>query len=99
MSARDLLQHHLDHCPLIAILRGVTAAEAVAIGEAVQEAGIGTIEVPLNSPEPLQSIERLAARFGEDVLVGAGTVLTAPTCGGWRTRVGDSSSPPIPTPR
>ncbi len=75
MSARDLLQHHLDHCPLIAILRGVTAAEAVAIGEAVQEAGIGIIEVPLNSPEPLQSIERLAARFGEDVLVGAGTVL------------------------
>lgn len=75
MTARDLLHHHLDHCPLIAILRGVTAAEAVAIGEAVQEAGIGTIEVPLNSPEPLQSIERLAARFGEDVLVGAGTVL------------------------
>ena len=75
MSARDLLHHYLDPCPLVAIIRGVTPDEAEAIGEAIVEAGIRIIEVPLNSPEPLRSIETLAKRFGEEVLVGAGTVL------------------------
>jgi 2-dehydro-3-deoxyphosphogalactonate aldolase len=75
MSAKDLLHRYLDQCPLVAIIRGVTADEAEAIGEALYEAGIRIIEVPLNSPDPLQSIERLATRFGEDALVGAGTVL------------------------
>ena len=64
-------------CPLVAIIRGVTPAEAEDIGEALYAAGIRIIEVPLNSPEPLDSIRRLAARLGERALVGAGTVLDA----------------------
>jgi 2-dehydro-3-deoxyphosphogalactonate aldolase len=75
VSARQLLHRYLDECPLIAIVRGVTPAEAEAIGEAVYEGGIRIVEVPLNSPDPLASIERLAKRFGETMLVGAGTVL------------------------
>ena len=66
----------LDRLPLVAILRGVTPVEAVDIGAALVEAGFAIIEVPLNSPEPFESIRRLAAAFGTDVLVGAGTVTT-----------------------
>ena len=62
--------------PLIGILRGVTPDEAVAMGEAVLAAGITTLEVPLNSPDPLESIRRLADTLGDRALVGAGTVLT-----------------------
>lgn len=61
---------------LIAILRGVTPDEATAIGTALIEAGIDRIEVPLNSPDPLTSIGRLATAFGDRALIGAGTVLT-----------------------
>ncbi|MFK7838489.1 MAG: 2-dehydro-3-deoxy-6-phosphogalactonate aldolase [Sulfitobacter sp.] len=61
--------------PLIAILRGVTAAEAPAIGNALLAAGITTIEVPLNSPNPLDSIAALVAHLGERATIGAGTVL------------------------
>lgn len=75
MSAKELLHRHLDECPLIAIIRGVRPDEAEAIGNAIYEGGIRIIEVPLNSPEPLKSIERLAQKFGERMLVGAGTVL------------------------
>src|SRR5438045_5767658 len=75
MSAKELLHRHLDECPLIAIIRGVMPNEAEAIGDAIYEGGIRIIEVPLNSPDPLASIERLAKRFGDRVLVGAGTVL------------------------
>lgn len=75
MSARELLHRYLDPCPLVAILRGVTPDEAQAIGEAVVDAGIRIIEVPLNSPDPLKSIETLTKRFGDEVLIGAGTVL------------------------
>lgn len=75
MSPKDLLRAYLDQCPLIAIVRGLIPGEAEAIGEAIYEAGIRIIEVPLNSPDPLKSIERLAAKFGDRVLVGAGTVL------------------------
>lgn len=75
MDPSQLLRRYLDACPLVAIIRGVTPDEAEAIGEAVRDSGIGIIEVPLNSPDPLQSIERLARRFGESMLVGAGTVL------------------------
>ena len=75
MSAKELLHRYLDPCPLVAIIRGVTPDEAEAIGEAIFEAGIRIIEVPLNSPDPLQSIETLSKRFGDEVLVGAGTVL------------------------
>lgn len=62
-------------CPLVAILRGVRPDEVEAIGAALVEAGIRIIEVPLNSPEPLESIARLARACGEAALVGAGTVL------------------------
>lgn len=75
MSATDLLHRYLGPYPLVAIIRGVRPDEAEAIGEAIFEAGIRIIEVPLNSTDPLMSIERLATRFGEEVLVGAGTVL------------------------
>jgi 2-dehydro-3-deoxyphosphogalactonate aldolase len=75
MSARETLHRYLDECPLVAIIRGVTPDESEAIGDAIQAGGIRIIEVPLNSPDPLNSIERLAKRFGEDMLVGAGTVL------------------------
>lgn len=75
MNALDLFRRDFAACPLIAILRGVTPGEAVAIGEALVAAGIRVIEVPLNSPEPFESIARLATRLGEAATVGAGTVL------------------------
>jgi 2-dehydro-3-deoxyphosphogalactonate aldolase len=75
MNPTEELKRRLAECPLIAILRGVTSEEAEAIGEAVWEAGIRIVEVPLNSPEPLTSIGRLARLFGNRALVGAGTVL------------------------
>ncbi len=61
--------------PLIAILRGVKPDEVEAVASVIVEAGFGGIEVPLNSPEPMKSIEILAGRFGQAVLIGAGTVL------------------------
>jgi 2-dehydro-3-deoxyphosphogalactonate aldolase len=75
MSTKDLLHRYLDQCPLVAIIRGVTPDQVEAIGDAIYEGGIRIIEVPLNSPDPLKSIERLAARFADRMLVGAGTVL------------------------
>lgn len=65
----------LSALPLIAILRGITPDEAVPVGRALVEAGFRIIEVPLNSPHPLRSIELLAREFGSRALVGAGTVL------------------------
>ncbi len=75
MSATEMFDRCFAECPLVAIIRGVTPGEAVAIGEALVEGGIRIIEVPLNSPQPLSSVERLAERFGDEVLIGAGTVL------------------------
>jgi 2-dehydro-3-deoxyphosphogalactonate aldolase len=62
-------------CPLIAILRGVTPNEVLAIGEALVDAGFTLIEVPLNSPDPLESVARLAKAFAGRAVIGAGTVL------------------------
>jgi 2-dehydro-3-deoxyphosphogalactonate aldolase len=76
VSASELLNRYLGECPLIAIIRGVTPEDAEAIGDAIYDGGIRIIEVPLNSPEPLKSIERLARNLGERALIGAGTVLT-----------------------
>jgi len=65
----------LTACPLVAILRGIRPEEAEAVGDALVEAGLRIIEVPLNSPDPFDSIARLARRFGADMLIGAGTVM------------------------
>jgi 2-dehydro-3-deoxyphosphogalactonate aldolase len=70
------LAQALAQLPLIAILRGLTPAEAPAIGEALVDSGFAIIEVPLNSPEPLQSIAALTKLFPQ-TLIGAGTVLNA----------------------
>lgn len=67
---------HFQTLPLVAILRGLTPPEAPAIGEALACAGFGVLEVPLNSPQPLDSIGALARAYPR-ALVGAGTVLTA----------------------
>ena len=64
----------LAACPLVAILRGIRPDEAEAVGEALVAAGLRIIEVPLNSPDPLDSIARLQRRFGDAALIGAGTV-------------------------
>ncbi|MEA3032766.1 MAG: 2-dehydro-3-deoxyphosphogalactonate aldolase [Sphingomonadales bacterium] len=75
MNPRDEIRRRLDECPLVAIIRGVTPDDSEAIGDALYSAGIRIIEVPLNSPDPLESIRRIAGRLGDRALVGAGTVL------------------------
>ena len=62
--------------PIIAILRGVKPAEAVAIAGVILAAGIDKIEVPLNSPSPFESISAIVKAYGDSALIGAGTVLT-----------------------
>ena len=68
--------HALASCRLIAILRGITPPEAAAIGAALLDVGICIIEVPLNSPQPLDSIACLARLYGDRAIVGAGTVMS-----------------------
>jgi 2-dehydro-3-deoxyphosphogalactonate aldolase len=70
------LSQFLTRSPLVAILRGVRPEEAEAIGAALERAGIVIVEVPLNSPQPLDSIARLARAYGDRLLIGAGTVMT-----------------------
>ena len=62
--------------PIVAILRGLRPDEALAHAEALFDAGIRALEVPLNSPDPLVSIAAIAGAFGDRMMVGAGTVLT-----------------------
>jgi len=75
-SPAQTLAQAMAQLPLIAILRGLTPAEAPAIGEALVSSGFAIIEVPLNSPEPLRSIATLTQLFPQ-TLIGAGTVLNA----------------------
>ena len=69
------LRAYLSPLPLIAVLRGITPEEISAIGRALHDEGFRLLEVPLNSPRPFESIGRLAREFGEQCLVGAGTVI------------------------
>jgi 2-dehydro-3-deoxyphosphogalactonate aldolase len=75
-SPAELLRSGLQQLPLVAILRGLTPAEAPAIGQALTTAGFLLLEVPLNSPQPLDSIAALAAQH-PTLLIGAGTVMNA----------------------
>jgi len=71
------MQQALAACPVVAILRGVTPAEAVDVCQAIADAGISLIEITMNSPEALASVKRVADHFAESAIgVGAGTVLT-----------------------
>jgi len=74
-TALARFQANLAACPLVAIIRGVTPDEILDVGDALLDAGIRIIEVPLNSPEPLRSIERLVKHAGNRATIGAGTVL------------------------
>jgi 2-dehydro-3-deoxyphosphogalactonate aldolase len=69
------LSPYLTPLPLIAVLRGIRPSEVDAIGDALFAAGFRVLEVPLNSPDAFDSIGRLARRFGERCLIGAGTVI------------------------
>jgi len=71
-----MIEPFLDRLPLVAILRGVTPDEVVEVSCALVDAGFAIVEVPLNSPHPLESIARLHAKFGDEILIGAGTVLS-----------------------
>ena len=76
MSSANRLRDCFDRCPLIAILRGVAPDEAPWVLETLMAAGVRILEVPLNSPRPLESIAYLVRHAPADILVGAGTVLT-----------------------
>lgn len=69
------LDEAIAACPVVAIIRGVTPDEAVAVAQALYDGGLRAVEVPLNSPDPLESIRRIAQAFKGRMAVGAGTVL------------------------
>ena len=69
-------QAFMAECPAIAILRGITPGETEQVCDALFNAGIRLLEIPLNSPDPFTSIQRAATHCGERMIVGAGTVLT-----------------------
>ncbi len=71
-----MLKNAMQQCGLIAILRGIRPDEVAAIGLALYKAGFRVIEVPLNSPQPFESIRLLRATLAADCVVGAGTVLS-----------------------
>ncbi len=76
MTLHEDFLTRLNAMPVVAILRGVTPTEVEDVAEAIVAAGVTIIEVPLNSPDPFASIERMAKRFAGQAVVGAGTVLT-----------------------
>jgi 2-dehydro-3-deoxyphosphogalactonate aldolase len=72
-----MIERYLDRLPLVAILRGITPDDVVAVARALVDAEFTIVEVPLNSPRPIDSIRLLHDVFGDEVLIGAGTVMTA----------------------
>lgn len=72
----DTFNQHFRQCPVIAILRGITPDEIIPVGRALIACGINIIEIPLNSPEPFESIRRLSADARDQAIIGAGTVLS-----------------------
>lgn len=93
-KAADLLNDYLSAVPLVAILRGVKPDEVLDVSRILIGHGIRVIEVPLNSPEPFESIRRLGEALGDQCLHGAGTVLTPADV----DRVADASGKLIVTP-
>ncbi len=94
------LRRHLAALPLVAILRGLTPEEAPDAFAALVKAGFGIIEVPLNSPQPFETISYLSDRAGADLLIGAGTVLSveearAAAQAGARLMVAPNCDPPV----
>ncbi len=75
-SLSDTWHSHFSRMPLVAILRGISTNEAASVGEALLQSGISIMEVPLNSPQPFDTIARLKHELGDSAFVGAGTVLT-----------------------
>jgi 2-dehydro-3-deoxyphosphogalactonate aldolase len=73
----NTLHAALTNVPLIAILRGITPYEVLEVATVLKQEGFNIIEVPLNSPKPYESIRVLAEHFGKEMLIGAGTVLSA----------------------
>ena len=71
-----MIRHYVKQLPLIAILRGITPEEAGPVAHTLSTAGFAIIEVPLNSPRPLDSIRVLCAELGDTCLVGGGTTMT-----------------------
>lgn len=71
------LEDALAECPVVAIVRGIRPEEVLDHAAVLLEAGVLAVEVPLNSPDPIESLRRLAAEFGDRMVTGAGTVLTA----------------------
>lgn len=68
------LSQATQNMPLVAIIRGITPDQVLEVATAIKDAGFSIIEVPLNSPDPYKSIKLMADAFGDEILVGAGTV-------------------------
>lgn len=81
MSLTEKFHRNMKAFPCVAILRGLEPDNALDIGQVLIENGFRMIEVPLNSPQPLKSIEILAKAYGDDAIIGAGTVLTTAAVG------------------
>ena len=81
MSAETSFEKAVSEMPLIPVLRGISPEDVLPITDALYEAGFRIAEVTLNSPRPYDSIELMAKSFGERMLIGAGTVLTAEEVG------------------
>ena len=88
----------MKECPLIAILRGITPEETEQVCDVLYKNGIRLLEIPLNSPNALKSIEIAVKHTEGRMLVGAGTVLTPEASGAFMPRAAGSSSPRTRTP-